>query len=68
MTVMHSLAYRAPARIARRQFLSAAATVAALLPARSLWAEVAGSGVIPAEIAAVSADGKPITLLSLIHI
>ena len=62
MTVMHSLAYRAPARIARRQFLSAAATVAALLPARSLWAEVASSGVIPAEIAAVSADGKPVTL------
>src|SRR6516225_9614486 len=59
---MHSLAYRAPARIARRQFLSAAATVAALLPARSLWAEVASSGVIPAEIAAVSADGKPVTL------
>ena len=62
MTVMHSLAYRAPARIARRQFLGAAATVAALLPARSLWADVAGSGVIPAEIVAVSADGKSVTL------
>src|SRR5215469_3187242 len=59
---MHSLAYRAPARIARRQFLGAAATLAALLPARSLWAEVSGSGVIPSEVAAVSTDGKPVTL------
>lgn len=59
---MHSLAYREPARIARRQFLGVAATVAALLPARSLWAEVSGSASIPAELAAVSGEGKPITL------
>src|SRR5579859_7662630 len=64
VTVMHSLAYRASARIGRRQFLGAAATVAALLPARSLWAEVPGSAVIPSEVAAVSTDGKPVTLTS----
>ena len=62
MNLMHSLAYRAPATIARRQFLGAAAAVAALLPARSLWAEVSGTSVVPAEIAAVSMDGKPIAL------
>jgi FAD/FMN-containing dehydrogenase len=62
MNLMHSLAYRAPATIPRRQFLGAAATVAALLPVRSLWAEVAGTSAIPSEIAAVSLDGKPITL------
>jgi FAD/FMN-containing dehydrogenase len=64
MTVMHSLAYRGSARIARREFLGAAATVAALLPARSLWAEVSGSGVISSEVTAVSTDGKPVTLTS----
>src|SRR5215472_323673 len=62
VTIMHSLAYRAPATIARRQFLGAAATVAALLPARSLWAEVSGPGATPSEVAAVSTDGKPVTL------
>lgn len=62
MTVMHSLAYRAPTKIARRQFLGAAASVAALLPVRSLWAEVSASAVIPSELAAVSSDGKPVTL------
>src|SRR5262249_59025254 len=60
--VMHSLAYRAPTRMARRQFLGVAATVAAMLPARSLWAEVTGTPVVPSEVAAVSADGKPISL------
>jgi FAD/FMN-containing dehydrogenase len=59
---MHSLAYRAPAKIARRQFLGVAATVAALLPARSVWAEVSAAAAIPSEVAAVSADGKPVTL------
>ena len=62
MNLMHSLAYRAPTTIARRQFLGAAAAVAALLPARSLWAEVSGASVVPAETAAVSMDGKPIAL------
>ena len=61
MTVMHSFAYRAPARIDRRQFLGAAAGVAALLPTRGLWAEVSGGAAIP-DVAAVSADGKPLTL------
>ena len=62
MNLMHSLAYRAPATMARRQFLGAAATVAALLPARGLWAEVSGAGAVPADIPAVSLDGKPVTL------
>ena len=62
MTVMHSFSYRAPARIDRRQFLGAAATVAALLPGRGLWAEVSGGAAMPADLAAVSADGKPLTL------
>ena len=48
--------------MARRQFLGAAATVAALLPARVLWAEVSGAGAIPAEVAAASLDGKPLKL------
>jgi FAD/FMN-containing dehydrogenase len=56
------MAYRTPAKIARRQFLGVAATVAALLPARSLWADVSGSGAIPPELAAVSGEGKPVTL------
>ena len=59
---MRSLAHRAPARIDRRQFLGAAATVAALLPAGRVWAEVTSAGAIPAEIPAVSTDGKPVTL------
>jgi FAD/FMN-containing dehydrogenase len=62
MNLMHSLAYRSPAKIARRQFLGAAAAAAALLPARALWASVSGTGVMPAEVAAVSLDGKPVTL------
>src|SRR5579862_2351692 len=52
VTVLHSLAYRAPAGIGRRQFLGVAATVAALLPAGRVWAEVSGTAVIPSEIAA----------------
>jgi FAD/FMN-containing dehydrogenase len=36
--------------------------VAALLPARRLWAEASAPGAIPAELAAVSGDGKPLTL------
>lgn len=62
MNLMHSLAYRAPATIGRRQFLGAAATVAALIPAGRVWAEVASTGAIPSEIAAVTLDGKPVTL------
>ena len=62
MNLMHSLAYRAPATIDRRQFLGAAATVAALIPAGRLWAEVAGSSAMPSEIAAVTMDGKPVAL------
>jgi hypothetical protein len=62
MPILHSLAYRAHAKIGRRQFLGAAATVAALLPARSLWADVSGSGAVPSQVAAVSGDGKPVVL------
>ncbi len=62
MNLMHSFAYRAPATIDRRKFLGVAATVAALIPTRGLWAEVAGSSAIPAEIAAVTMDGKPVVL------
>jgi hypothetical protein len=62
MPVLQSLAYRAPARIDRRQFLGTAASVAALLPARSLWADVTGSAAIPSQVAAVSSDGKPVML------
>ena len=62
MPVFQSLAYRAPARIGRRQFLGTAASVAALLPARSLWADVSGSGAIPSQVAAVSSGGKPVML------
>src|SRR5215475_14168303 len=61
MITLHSLAYRTR-RIDRRQFLGAAATAAALLPARRLWADVAGSSAVPSEVAAVSGDGKPVTL------
>jgi FAD/FMN-containing dehydrogenase len=59
---LNSLAYRAPATIGRRQFLGAAATVAALIPAGRAWSEVAGANAIPAQIAAVSMDGKPVAL------
>ena len=61
MITLHSLAYRTR-RIDRRQFLGAAATAAALLPARGLWADVSGSGAVPSEVAAVSGDGKPVAL------
>ncbi|HET7841705.1 MAG TPA: FAD-dependent oxidoreductase, partial [Terriglobia bacterium] len=62
MPVLQSLAYGMPARIGRRQFLGAAASVAAWLPARTLWAEVAGSSSVPSQVAAVSGDGKPVML------
>jgi FAD/FMN-containing dehydrogenase len=64
MPVLHSLAHNAPARIIdRRQFLGVAASVAALLPGRSLWADVSGSGVVPSQLAAVSGEGKPVMLM-----
>jgi FAD binding domain/Berberine and berberine like len=63
MPVLHSLAYTARARvISRRQVLGAAATVAALLPARGLWADVSGSGAVPSQVAAVSGEGRPVIL------
>jgi FAD/FMN-containing dehydrogenase len=62
MPALHSLAYSRRARIGRRQFLGVAATAAALLPARSLWADVSGSSDVPAQVAAVSGDGKPVAL------
>ena len=63
MPVLHSLAYRAPARIiSRRQVLGVAATVAALLPARGLWADVSGSSAVPSQVAAVSGEGTPVML------
>ena len=63
MPVLHSLAYSAHTRtFGRRQFLGAAASVAALLPARRLWAEVSGSGAVPSQVAAVSGEGKPVML------
>jgi FAD/FMN-containing dehydrogenase len=64
MTILHSVAYNASARIGRRQFLGVAATAAALLPARSLWAEVSGSGsgAVPSQVLAVSGEGKPVAL------
>src|SRR5579862_6583161 len=62
MILMHSLAYGAPATIGRRQFLGAAASLAALIPAGRVWAEVAGGNAIPSEIAAVTVDGKPVVL------
>jgi len=62
MTVLRSFAYNRPARIGRRQFLSVAASAAALLPARALWAEASGSGAVPSQVAAVSGEGKPVTL------
>jgi hypothetical protein len=63
MPVLHSLAYNAHTRtFGRRQFLGVAASVAALLPARRLWADVAGSGTVPSQVAAVSGEGKPVML------
>ena len=62
MPVLHSLAHRAPVRIDRRRFLGAAASVAAVLPARSLWADVSGSNAVPSQVAAVSGEMKPVTL------
>ena len=63
MPVLHSLAYSAPARtLSRRQVLGAAATVAALLPARALWADISGSGAVPLQVAAVSGEGRPVML------
>jgi len=59
---LHSLAYSTAATIGRRQFLGAAASAAALLPARALWADVSASGTVPAQVAAVSGEGKPVTL------
>jgi FAD/FMN-containing dehydrogenase len=62
MIALRGLAHAASAHIGRRQFLSAAAAVAAALPARGLWAEGAGSDEVPSTVAAVSATGKPVTL------
>ena len=62
MSVMHSLAHRARTRIGRRQFLGAATTLAALLPTRKIWAEESGPASVPSSVAAVSGEGKPVTL------
>ena len=62
MIALHSLAYRKPTRIGRRQFLGVAASAAAVLPSRALWADVSGTSALPSQVAAVSGDGKPITL------
>jgi FAD/FMN-containing dehydrogenase len=61
MPVLHLLAHTAPARIiGRRQFLGLAS--AALLPARSLWADISGSGAVPSQVAAVSGEGRAVIL------
>ncbi|HTT44012.1 MAG TPA: FAD-binding oxidoreductase [Steroidobacteraceae bacterium] len=62
MTVLQSLAYSAPTSIGRRQFLGVAASAAAWLPARTAWADLSGPAAVPAQIAAVSVEGKPVTL------
>jgi len=62
MPVLQSLGHDRRATLGRRHFLGAAAAVAAWLPVRSLWADVSGSSPIPSELAAVSGDGKPVTL------
>jgi len=62
MIALHSLACSRPARIGRRQFLGVAATAAALLPARGLWAEVSGSSAVPSQVVAVSGEGMPVAL------
>lgn len=62
MTVLQSLAYSARTRIGRRQFLGVAATAAALLPVRVLWADAAGAGAVPSQVAAVSGEGKSVAL------
>jgi len=62
MPVLQSLAHRASARIGRRQFLGIAANVAALLPARRLWADVSAPGAVPSQVAAVSGAGTPVVL------
>jgi FAD/FMN-containing dehydrogenase len=61
MPVLHLLAHSAPARIiGRRQFLGLAS--AALLPARSLWADISGSGAVPSQVAALSGEGRAVVL------
>jgi hypothetical protein len=62
MIALHSLAYRTPASIGRRRFLSVAATVAALVPARGVWAEVSGSSAVLSQVMAASGEGKPVAL------
>jgi FAD/FMN-containing dehydrogenase len=62
MSVLHPLIYSSPVGIGRRQFLGAAAAAAALLPARSVWADGSEPASLPSQIAAVSGAGKPVTL------
>lgn len=53
MPLLHSFATRAPVKVGRRQFLGAATTLAALLPAGRLWADESSPGALPTQIAAV---------------
>ena len=63
MSTFHPLAYSNwTSRIGRRQFLGAAAAAAAVLPARSLWADVPNVKSIPDSLTAVGSSGKPVTL------
>ena len=62
MSAFRALARSAAANVGRRQFLSAAAAVATVLPAHSLWADGAASGEVPATISAVSISGTPVIL------
>ena len=61
MTVLRSFGYHPPARVGRRQFIGAAAAIALVPPGR-IWADVSGSGAVPAQVEAVSGDGKAIVL------
>jgi FAD/FMN-containing dehydrogenase len=62
MSVFHRAVCSSTTHIGRRQFLGVAAAVAAVLPARSLWADGSVSGAIPPELTAVSGAGKPMVL------
>src|SRR6516165_1314102 len=62
MSAFHSLIYRSRAGIGRRQFLGAAAAAAAVLPARTLWADGAAPAGNASQVTALSGTGKPVTL------
>jgi hypothetical protein len=62
MSALRPWAHRPPIRLGRRAFLGSAAAATAMLRVPRVWADTSASAAIPTELAALSGDGKAVTL------